>query len=129
MAVNLSLNSHEVSDLCLGKPALLWLPLSATIAVALKAFKDSPQVTEIAVWNCDQNNHLIISDKTKEECCCLGKISMVDIICFLSKDENLTRPEKALSSPVSAILPSIPGQVRQIDSHSRYFSFRIHRRL
>ncbi|KAH9626508.1 hypothetical protein KSS87_022135 [Heliosperma pusillum] len=41
---------------------------------------------------------------------------MVDIICFLCKEENLSSPSSALLSPVSAILPKDSDLVKHVDS-------------
>ncbi|XP_065862128.1 CBS domain-containing protein CBSX5 isoform X2 [Euphorbia lathyris] len=75
-----SLLTHVISDLCLGKPALRSLPLTATVAEALSALK-----------NTDDN--------------------------FLS-DNNLVSPAVALESPVSVLLPEIPGLVMHVDPSS-----------
>lgn len=118
-----SLKSHEVSDLCLGKPALYWLPVAATVGDALKALKQSPHETELGVWNCNHNwlDHKKPTNEGQqvEDCSCLGKVCMVDIICFLSRDDSLYDPASALSAPVSRLfLPRIPSRVRHVDPSS-----------
>lgn len=118
-----SLKSHEVSDLCLGKPALYWLPVAATVGDALKALKQSPHETELGVWNCNHNwlDHKKATNEGQqvEDCSCLGKVCMVDIICFLSRDDSLYDPASALSAPVSRLfLPRIPNRVRHVDPSS-----------
>jgi hypothetical protein len=45
---------------------------------------------------------------------------MVDVICYLCKDENLLSPSDALKAPVSVILPEIPGMVVHVEPTSRY---------
>ncbi|KAJ6423376.1 hypothetical protein OIU84_024342 [Salix udensis] len=87
-----SLLEHEVSDLCLGKPALRSLALTTTVAEALFALK-----------NCDDN---------------FLSVSMVDVICYLCKDENLLFPSDALKAPVSVLLPEIPGMVVHVEPTS-----------
>ena len=47
---------------------------------------------------------------------------MVDVICYLCKDENLSSPSSALKSPVSVLLPKLPGLVRHVEPSCRYGS-------
>lgn len=48
----------------------------------------------------------------------MGKVCMVDIICYLCKDEeHLLSPTSALESPVSVILPKIGGLVTHVEPH------------
>ncbi|KAK7331920.1 hypothetical protein VNO80_28663 [Phaseolus coccineus] len=103
------LSRHELSDLCLGKPPLRSLSVTDTVADALAALKkiDDNYVT---VWNC---HHSFIRKQQPQQqttiskcstCTCIGKVCMVDIICFLSKPQNLSSPSAALHSPISALL-------------------------
>uniref|UniRef100_A0A0C9QUF8 TSA: Wollemia nobilis Ref_Wollemi_Transcript_8820_1905 transcribed RNA sequence n=1 Tax=Wollemia nobilis TaxID=56998 RepID=A0A0C9QUF8_9CONI len=117
-----SLQSYEVSDLCLGKPALYWLPITATVGEALKALKElkPSHETELSVWNCTHNNKKItanVGDEQEQDCKCLGKICMVDIICYLSCDESLCDPARALSAPITTLLPRVSTRVRLVDPH------------
>lgn len=83
--------AYQVADLCLGKPPLRSLSASATLANALAALKSSDD-NFISLWSCCA------------ECCkCIGKLCMVDIICFLCKDENLASPALAFNSPVTSV--------------------------
>ncbi|XP_022723320.1 CBS domain-containing protein CBSX5-like [Durio zibethinus] len=97
-----SLLAGEVSDLCLGKPALRFLSISATVGDALSALKRFGD-NYISVWNCDNRHD------------CVGKVCMVDIICFLCKEENLSNPGTALQAPVSVLIPKAPGLVRHLE--------------
>lgn len=121
MAVNFLAN--VVSDLCLGKPALRSLPISATVADALAALKNTDD-NFISVWDCvDHSAKVEFGDDNVGvgcECRCVGKVCMVDVICYLCRDENLLSPSAALKAPVSAILPKIPGLVRHLEPSSRY---------
>ncbi|XP_058750777.1 CBS domain-containing protein CBSX5-like [Vicia villosa] len=106
MAVRLSVSGHEVSDLCLGKPSLRSISITDTIADALSAIKLFG-LTYLSVWNC---HHSVTNKKpvaTLEEgdlnCECVGRVCMVDVICFLCKPENLSSPCTALQSPVSVL--------------------------
>ena len=129
MAVNF-LNNREVSDLCLGKPPLKWVPIGATVAEALSALKKSGE-SHVSVWSCcsdhhssskiksfDNNNAVIVDSPA---CKCVGKICMVDVICFLCKEENLADPFKALEASISQILLKAPPlSVRHLEPNSRF---------
>ncbi|XP_059442509.1 CBS domain-containing protein CBSX5-like [Corylus avellana] len=116
-----SLLAHVVSDLCLGKPALRSLTVSATVADALAALKNSDD-NFISVWDCvDHSANTGFGDEGRggdDECRCVGKLCMVDVICYLCKDENLLSPSAALKAPVSVILPKIPGLVMHVEPSS-----------
>ncbi|KAK9056968.1 hypothetical protein SSX86_024333 [Deinandra increscens subsp. villosa] len=102
--------AHEVSDLCLGKPPLASLPISATVRHALAALKSSGD-THISIWTCD-HHHSAANDR----CRCVGKICMVDIICYLCKDGNISSPSIALDSPVSVLLSTVfPAVVEHVE--------------
>ncbi|XP_021754825.1 CBS domain-containing protein CBSX5-like [Chenopodium quinoa] len=127
----ISLLTHEVSDLCLGKPAIKSLSLSSTTTIAdalsaIKASKDS----FISIWSCEcdelplskinnhnyQNNNKVNYDyEFGSSCKCVGKICMVDIILFLCQEKNLESPSSALLSPVSAILPQDSAFIKHVD--------------
>ncbi|KAK8647929.1 hypothetical protein V6N13_121653 [Hibiscus sabdariffa] len=113
MAVRLL--SHELSDLCLGKPALRSLSLTSTIAEALEVLKTSDD-NFVSVWSCDHNPKtspgFVVDD---DVCRCVGKICIVDVICYLCRDENLVSPSVALKQPVSALFPKIPGLVLHVE--------------
>ncbi|KAG5546280.1 hypothetical protein RHGRI_018450 [Rhododendron griersonianum] len=113
MAVRLL--AYEVSDLCLGKPPLRSLPVSATLADAVSAIRYSDDGC-VSVWNCDHSS----PDKNDavDDCRCVGKISMVDVICHLCREENLLAPSSALKSPVSVLVSKVPGRVRHVEPSS-----------
>lgn len=122
-----SLLAHVViSDLCLGKPALRSLPISATIADTLAALRNSED-NFISIWDCADHHaaHSVSvnvgSDHRSCTCTCVGKVCMVDVICYLCKDDCLLSPSTALKAPVSAILPKIPGLVMHLEPSSRYY--------
>ncbi|KAE8732161.1 CBS domain-containing protein CBSX5 [Hibiscus syriacus] len=116
MAVRLL--SHELSDLCLGKPALRSLSVTSTIAQALEVLKTSDDIF-VSVWSCDHKPKTTPGfepvDDFDDECRCVGKICIVDVICFLCRDENLVSPPVALKNPVSVLLPKIPGLVLHVE--------------
>ncbi|MED6185963.1 hypothetical protein PIB30_062205 [Stylosanthes scabra] len=113
MAVSF-LQEREVSDLCLGKPPLRSLSATSTIADALAALKNSED-SFISVWNCDHRRcKKEASEESEEEgeCCgCVGKVCMVDVICFLCREDNLLSPSQALKAPLSVILSQAPPQI------------------
>ncbi|XP_009760668.1 CBS domain-containing protein CBSX5 [Nicotiana tabacum] len=113
MAVNFL--NRNVSDLCVGKPALRPLPAAATIAEALAVLKKSGEAN-VSVWSCDHLKKVL--EGSNCECCCVGKICMVDVICFLCKNENLDNPSKALEAPVLQILPKGNHIVRHLAPNS-----------
>ncbi|XVF27660.1 hypothetical protein REPUB_Repub14bG0127700 [Reevesia pubescens] len=119
-----SLLASEVSELCLGKPALRSLSISATVGDALSALKRFGE-NYISVWNCNHHHHhhynLSEADKIEtgfEECRCIGKVCMVDIICFLCKEENLSNPGTAFQAPVSVLIPKAPCLVRHLEPNA-----------
>lgn len=115
MAVR-SLLEHEVSDLCLGKPALRSIPSSATVGEAISTLK-RPGESCLSVWICDHSKD-IASDF--DDCRCVGKVSMVDVIYFLCKEENLACPATALQAPVSILISKFPGLVRHLEPNARF---------
>ncbi|XP_021833489.1 CBS domain-containing protein CBSX5 [Prunus avium] len=104
---------YEVSDLCLAKPALRSLSASATVADALETLKTCEE-NFISVWECNHSKTTRSLD-AGQLCRCVGKVCMVDVICYLCKDDNLVSPSAALKAPVSAILCKIPGQVMHVE--------------
>lgn len=118
MAVGLL--SHEVSDLCIGKPPLRSLPLSATVADALSALKRSDEVY-VSVWSCDHHRSTERSgDAAADSCVCVGRICMVDVICYLAKEENLLNPGTALESPVSVLIPKGTEIIKHLEPNARF---------
>ncbi|KAF9588011.1 hypothetical protein IFM89_006890 [Coptis chinensis] len=110
MAVTLS--SYEVSDLCLGKPPLKSLSITSTLSDALHTLKRSHE-NYLSVWTCNHSS----KKELMNECQCVGKICMVDIVCYLCNEENIASPSTALDNPVSVLLPKVDGLVRHVDSH------------
>ncbi|CAL9207139.1 unnamed protein product [Musa hybrid cultivar] len=107
MAVSLVLN--EVSDLCIGKPPLRSLPLSAaTVSDALLALKRGGE-PHLAVLDPDR------APPGKKAVAVAGKICVADILCFLCSDDNLASPAAALERPVTALLPKGTGLVRLVE--------------
>ncbi|XVF18910.1 hypothetical protein REPUB_Repub11eG0064300 [Reevesia pubescens] len=118
MAVRLL--SHELSDLCLGKPALRSLSITSTIAEAVEVLKTSDD-NFVSVWSCDHkaktsSGFESAAGFSDDECRCVGKVCMVDVIIYLCKDENLVSPSVALKEPVSVLLPKIPGHVMHVET-------------
>ncbi|XP_022753240.1 CBS domain-containing protein CBSX5-like [Durio zibethinus] len=116
MAVRLL--SHELSDLCLGKPALRSIPITSTIAEVLEVLKTSDD-NFVSVWSCDHKGKASSGFESaggfSDDCRCVGKVCMVDVICYLCKDENLVSPSVALKEPVSVLLPKTPGLVVHVE--------------
>ncbi|KAG8386300.1 hypothetical protein BUALT_Bualt03G0134700 [Buddleja alternifolia] len=108
---------YEVADLCLGKPPLRSLSASATVADALAALKSSDD-NYISVWSCDHSSKRNNNNNNNQECLCVGKLCMVDIICYLCRDENLMSPSLALNSPLSVLLSNVKALVRHVEPSS-----------
>ncbi|KAL6205692.1 hypothetical protein ACLB2K_022946 [Fragaria x ananassa] len=102
---------HDVSDLCLAKPALRSLSVSATVAHALEALKTSEE-NFLSVWDCNHHNNNALAG---DQCRCVGKVCMVDVICYLSQDANLLSPSAALKAPVSEIMTETAGTVMHVE--------------
>lgn len=117
MAVRLLAN--EISDLCLGKPALRCLSAAATVGDALAALRKSGDAA-VSLWNCDDT-----PSSEGRGCACVGKVCMVDIVCFLCREENLADPAAALQSKVEAVVPKAAGLVRHLEPHARFVYSRI----
>ncbi|KAH0722144.1 hypothetical protein KY289_005188 [Solanum tuberosum] len=113
MAVPTFLN-RNVSDLCVGKPALKPLSAAATVSEALALLNKSSE-PHVSVWSCDHSKN-VLEDEC--ECRCVGKICMVDVICFLCKNENSDNLSKALETSVSQILPKGNLIVRHLAPNS-----------
>ncbi|XP_031126332.1 CBS domain-containing protein CBSX5-like [Ipomoea triloba] len=106
--------NREVSDLCLGKPTLRPVKETASIAEAVAALKRSGE-SHVSVWRCSDHSRKVLEGGN---CRCIGKICMVDVICFLCKEENLGNISKALESPVSELLPKGISIVTHLDRNS-----------
>ncbi|KAE8689496.1 hypothetical protein F3Y22_tig00110936pilonHSYRG00003 [Hibiscus syriacus] len=119
-----TLPARQVSDLCLGKLPLRSLSISATVAEALAAFKRSGNNC-VSVWSCKHGQ--LSEDSTAaekvdaaglDECRCVGKVCMVDIICFLCKEENLSNPGTVLQAPVSVFIRKTGDVVRHLNPNA-----------
>lgn len=102
--------ANEVSDLCIGKPAVRSLPFSAAagdLAAALRRVARSGAAACVAV--------------TGPARAVVGRVGLADVLCFLCTDpEALARPAAVFSKPVSALLPKDgAGEVRRVDPRSR----------
>ncbi|CAN1269018.1 CBS domain-containing protein CBSX5 [Linum perenne] len=115
-----SLFALEVSDLCLGKPPLISLSVSATVADALSVLRRSANSSPyLSVWSCDHRPRSKPLNVGHTGCRCIGKICMVDVICFLAREDNLKNPAIALHKPLSFLLPGFPsGIVRHLEPHA-----------
>lgn len=113
----LTLLSHELSDLCIGKPPLRCLSVAtATVADAIAALKSSDEPF-LTVWSCNHDEKTDDNDK----CECLGKICMADVICYLSKfDNNVLSLSSAFDASVSVLLPKSRALVVHVQSSCRY---------
>ncbi|XP_019440260.1 PREDICTED: CBS domain-containing protein CBSX5-like [Lupinus angustifolius] len=112
MAVRL-FSSNEVSDLCLGKPAIRSISLSDTVSDAIFLLKKTPE-SYVSVWNCQHSlNH-------HHHCVCVGKVCMLHIICFISKPHNVKTLSLALQSPISLLLTETAALVRHLPPNASF---------
>ncbi|XP_076885401.1 CBS domain-containing protein CBSX5-like [Bidens hawaiensis] len=100
----ISFFATEISDLCLGKPPLRSLPTTATVAEAVTSLKQSGEAY-VTIWS---NN----------DCICVGKICMVDVIVYLCKEDNLLSPLEAVRANVLDVVSKVNGQIRHLESNS-----------
>ncbi|CAK9321017.1 unnamed protein product [Citrullus colocynthis] len=112
MAVRLF--DHHISDICLGKPALRSISLSATLADALSALKKLGE-NYISVWSCASHSS---KSASHHDCRCVAKISVLDVILFLCNEDNLSQPAVALQSSVSVLIPQGHVLVRHLEPHA-----------
>lgn len=112
----LALLSHEVSDLCIGKPPLRCLSaVTATVADVISALKSSDEPF-LSVWSCDHDE--TNDDINKCECECVGKICMADVICYLTESDNKALSLSSVS--VSVLLPKSRSIVVHVQSSCKY---------
>jgi hypothetical protein len=112
LCMAVSFLTHELSELCLGKPPLKSISTSATVVEAIEVLRSSDE-SFVSVWNCDHSEF--------GRCECVGKICMVDVIVFLCKEENLSCPSSALKASIANVLPKVHGLVVHLEPSSRYF--------
>lgn len=105
--------NRNVSDLCVGKPALKRLSAEATVSEAL-SFLEKTGESHVSVWRCEN----LKGEGEECCCCCVGKICMVDVIWFLCKCVNLDNRFKALETSVEQILPKGDFIVRHLAPNS-----------
>ena len=107
------LQSHDVSDLCIGPPPVRWLPPSSTVADAIAEIEAGggrgPDAA-VAVW-----------DGTKGEVD--GRVCMADVHLFLCGGDgeaaSLASPAAALQATLSDLLAAGAPPVRRIEPHAR----------
>lgn len=101
-----SLLANEVSDLCIGKPAVRSLPLSAAAGDLAAVLRRGPRA---AVTAC-----IAVTGPARAV---VGRVGLADVLCFLcAAPEALARPATAFAKPVSALLPKDGAdEVRRVD--------------
>ncbi|XP_040379198.1 CBS domain-containing protein CBSX5-like [Oryza brachyantha] len=96
--------AHDVSDLCIGKPALRWLRPSSTVADAIAELEcdgDRGPDAAVAVWD--------------GKGAVAGRVCMVDVLLFLCADSNLASTGAALQATLADLLAAGPPPVRRIE--------------
>ena len=105
-----SLLANDVSDLCIGKPAVRALPLSAAAGDLAATVRKGPRAAAAACIAVGPVRGAVV-----------GRAGLADVLCLLcSSPDALARPAAALARPVSALLPKDgAGEVRRVDPRSR----------
>ncbi|TVU16627.1 hypothetical protein EJB05_40200, partial [Eragrostis curvula] len=100
------LQTHDVSDLCIGKPPLRWLPPSSAVADAIAELEGGavrgPDAA-VAVWDGKPDGEVA------------GRVCMGDVLLFLCADGNLASPAAALQATLSDLLAAGAPPVRRIE--------------
>jgi len=111
MAAERLLQAHQVSDLCIGKPALRWLPPPSTVADAIADLEAAGGGGDaaVAVWDGSEGSDVA------------GRVCMADALLFLCADAtNLASPAAALQATLADLLAAGALQpVRRIDPDAR----------
>lgn len=111
MAAERLLQAHQVSDLCIGKPALRWLPPTSTVddAIADLEATGASGNAAVAVWDGREGSDVS------------GRMCMADALLFLcAYAANLAFPAAALQATLADLLAAGALQpVRRIDPDAR----------
>ncbi|KAM3402493.1 hypothetical protein ACQJBY_006398 [Aegilops geniculata] len=104
-----SLLANDLSDLCIGKPAVRSLPLSAAAGDLAATVRKGPRAAAAACIAVGPARGAVV-----------GRAGLADVLCLLcSSPDALARPAAALDRPVSALLPKDgAGEVRRVDPRS-----------
>ncbi|XP_044949792.1 uncharacterized protein LOC123399443 [Hordeum vulgare subsp. vulgare] len=99
--------ANDVSDLCIGKPTVRSLPLSAAAGDLAATVRKGPRASATACIAVGPARGAVV-----------GRAGLADVLCLL-----YSSPAVALDRPVSALLPKDGAdEVRHVDPHSRYSS-------
>ncbi|KAL5215226.1 hypothetical protein ABZP36_004378 [Zizania latifolia] len=102
------LQTHEVSDICIGKPALRWLPPSSTVADAIAELEGGgSRGPDAAVFVWDGEGAVA------------GRVCMADVLLFLCAGNNVASPAAALQASLSDLLDAGAPPVRRIEPDAR----------
>uniref|UniRef100_A0A0D9XL51 CBS domain-containing protein n=1 Tax=Leersia perrieri TaxID=77586 RepID=A0A0D9XL51_9ORYZ len=106
-----SLLANEVSDLCIGKPAVRSLPLSAAAGDLAAALRRGPPQGGAAA-----SSVAVVAGPPSARAVA-GRLGLADVLCFLCAAPGaLAHPAAALSTPVSSLLPKDgAGEARRVD--------------
>ncbi|CAM0901757.1 unnamed protein product [Alopecurus aequalis] len=102
--------TRDVSDLCIGKPPLRWLPPSSTVAEAITELDGSGPEAAVAVWD----------GHAKAAAGVAGRVCMPDVVLFLLG--NLASPAAALQATLADLLAAAGADappIRRFEHHAR----------
>ncbi|CAM0901758.1 unnamed protein product [Alopecurus aequalis] len=101
--------TRDVSDLCIGKPPLRWLPPSSTVAEAITELDGSGPEAAVAVWD----------GHAKAAAGVAGRVCMPDVVLFLLG--NLASPAAALQATLADLLAAAGADappIRRFEHHA-----------
>jgi hypothetical protein len=127
--------ARQAGDLAVGKPALHKFPCTLTVGDALKHLKASHD-SDLTLWEelCPLSLKPLPKSSARESTItvqdpsqvskeslrrCVGRIGMVDIICFLARDESLADQAAALNTPALAIVSDTAFAIQHVDSRTK----------
>lgn len=73
----------------------------------------SPSYWLTSVWM------FLLKQKDERLWRCVGKVGMVDIVCFLARDESLVNLSSALKTPLASLVGESAFAVRHVDSQTK----------
>jgi hypothetical protein len=134
-------HARQVGDLAVGKPPLHKYPKALSVGAALKALRSSDDA-ELSLWEelCPLTekpikearelvSHVPSNHGAPSPCPpqspnenlwrCVGKVGMVDLICFLAHDQSLADQAAALQTPVSSLVPDTAFTIQHVDPRSK----------
>ncbi|KAL5703145.1 CBS domain-containing protein cbsx6 [Ranunculus cassubicifolius] len=112
---------HVVGDLTVGKPELVEFCETETIESAIRAIGECTE-GGIPVWkkrNQKGGNNGIVEDAESRQLRFVGIINSLDVVEYLSRNDCLKDPEKAMKTPVSEVVVPNNLLLKEVDPGTR----------